>query len=111
MVPSLAGHGDETHRCQDLSHVTGLSPGDPHELLVIAADGERAQPPADLELLEQGLRNILRRCGGQDDRVERCPLGPAVIAVADPGADVAIARVAQLAVRPGVRGRGRPRWC
>ena len=46
--------------------------------------------PARLQLRDQRLGNV-RRCGGDDDRVERRALRPAGVAVADAHHDVAVA--------------------
>ena len=70
MALSLAGHGDEPHRRQHLAFQARLGPGDPNEVLVVATDRSH-EPSADFELIEQRLRDVNRRGGGQEDRVVR----------------------------------------
>ena len=57
-------------------------------LVELAPQGDH-DPPAFLQLLDQRRRD-LGRGAGDDDRVERRRLGPAGVAVADPGVDVVV---------------------
>ena len=63
------------------------------QLLPVVADGQD-QPAPVLELLLEGLGDA-GRGGGDDDRVERRRLGPALVAVAGPHLDVRVAEALQ----------------
>ena len=99
MALRLAGHGDEPDRSQHLAFQARLGAGDPHEVLVVATDRSH-EPTADLELLQQRLRDVIGRGGGQEDRVVRGAVGPSSVSVADPGADVAITQFAEEGIGP-----------
>ncbi len=85
-----AGHGDEQGRPEHLvDELAVLLDHQVDPLVELAAQGDD-HPAPFLELLDE-RGGDLGRGAGDDDRVERRGLGPARVAVADPGVDVRVA--------------------
>src|SRR2546427_11814344 len=87
---SCAGHGDEGdgEECGVLK--TRVGAPDQHQALgVLLAQGQD-QPPAEGELIQERLRDVVR-CGGDEDRVEGGGLRPARLTVPGPPLRVRVA--------------------
>src|SRR5262245_65801139 len=99
----LAGHRHEPHRKDPLLAKSRIGASDPHELLLADADW-KDEPSPDLELIEQGRRD-LRRGGGHYDRVERGLVGPAAVAISLAHDDVPVPQARKIRLRtPGQLG-------
>src|SRR5437660_753658 len=92
---SLAGHGDEGdgEECGLLK--TRLAAPDQHQALGVLLAKGQDQPPAEGELIQERLRDVVR-CGGDEDRVVGGVLRPTLIAVAGPHLHVRVAQLLQL---------------
>src|SRR6266508_2289282 len=86
--------GHESHRQGSLCRGGAVRPlFQEQELLNVGGSSHRDHhSPAGLELVYQGPWN-LRGCRSDDNRIEGRSLGPAVVAVADPDLDVAVAEL------------------
>src|SRR5262249_20833775 len=85
---------DRQHAALDSLAVAALL--DDHEILAaepLLADRDH-HAAARSELIDQGLRHVVRR-GGDDDGIERCRIRPTQIPIADARLDVAVAELLQ----------------
>src|SRR3989442_11734898 len=95
LFSSLADHGDEGDGKECGLVKTRVGAPDQHQALgVLLAQGQD-QPPAEGELIQERLRDVVR-CGGDENRGVRGVLWSALITVASPHLHFNVAQLLQL---------------